>query len=151
MCGEALGKLECASQILCTKLLSPAPHLFIKIEHTREKKKKVEKQREEGHVSVSYRPPVDDHHQRQRGVEATLLERVWATEPNLTAFVTFPFKEQKSCLRLLQRFIFFNSSRSSKWLWNRRLRVVLKLASVPPLPALGQPKGCGEHQAMGFL
>lgn len=36
MCGEALGKLECALPILCKKLLSPAPYLFIKIEHTRE-------------------------------------------------------------------------------------------------------------------
>lgn len=46
MCGEALGKLECTLQILCMELLSPAPYLFIKIEHTREGKKK-SKSREE--------------------------------------------------------------------------------------------------------
>lgn len=72
MCGEALGKLECTLQILCMELLSPAPYLFIKIEHTREGKKKVKAERKK-HVSTSYQPPVDYHHQRQRGVEATLL------------------------------------------------------------------------------
>ena len=39
ICGEALGKLECTLQI-CMKLLSPAPYLFIKIEHIREGQKK---------------------------------------------------------------------------------------------------------------
>lgn len=76
MCGEALGKLECALQkLLCMKLLSPAPDLFIRTEHTRErgKKRKCKSKEQKRCVSISYRPPVDDHHQRQRGVEAALL------------------------------------------------------------------------------
>lgn len=51
MRGEALGKLECALQILCMELLSPAPYLFIKIEHTIEGGKK-SKSREKKGVSA---------------------------------------------------------------------------------------------------
>lgn len=49
MCGEALGKLECTLKVLCMRLLSPAPYLFITIEHTREgKKRKCESREEKG-------------------------------------------------------------------------------------------------------
>lgn len=119
------------------KLLSPAPDLFIRTEHTREggkKKRKCKSREQKRCVSISYRPPVDDHHQRQGGVEAALLERVCAVELNLTAPISRPFKEQESGLRLLQRFIFSSSSSSPcKRLCNRRGRRVLSLASLPPL------------------
>lgn len=133
------------------KLASVALYLFSKTEHTREKKKKMQKQRGKRRVSTAYRPPVDYHHQRQRGVEATLLQCVRVMEPNPTALVGVSFEEQESGLRLLQCFLCFNISRpSSKWLWNVRLGMVLSRHLGVTLPALGQRRSFKEHQPMGL-
>lgn len=69
-CGEALGKLECALQILCMKLLSLAPYLFIKIEHTKERKKenvKAERKKTRQHILPT-----------TRGLSSPAAERSWS-------------------------------------------------------------------------
>lgn len=48
LCGKELAKLKCALQILCMQLLSLAPYLFIKIEHTRDKKRKCKNPEKKG-------------------------------------------------------------------------------------------------------